>query len=159
MDDHILAAKADVWPQQRSLPTRQGPRQLGPVGRSRPRHGRVPLRHHRDLCAPLLDQGVEALQLGARGDEGLRAAAGILGGHGGVQQRLVERVVGVAGAQLRQQDRLGLQGGFRRLGRSQVLHGRQQVHLLDHGVDHHVLALRAEQDHAGLVRTVHAGWI
>lgn len=55
----------------------------------------------------------------------------------------MERVVGVVGAELCQQHRLGFEGGFCSLGRHEGLHRREQVDLLDHGVDYHVLAFWA----------------
>ena len=70
----------------------------------------------------------------------------------------MERVVGVVGVELCQQDRVGFKGRFCSLGGHERLHRRQQVDLLDHGVDHHVLAFWAEQNHVGLVLTVHTSW-
>lgn len=141
MEDQVLSPQAHAGHQQGGVLTGQD----GRLSRRDLRGLRsVPLGDHRHLRAPVLDQGFQAVQLGAGGDEGLRAAAAAAAvaaaAAGRLQQRLLQRAAGVF-AQRGQQNRLSFQAGF------WTLDGREQVDLLQH----QVLVFWAQQNHVGLV--------
>lgn len=119
---------------------------------------RVPFGDHGDLCAAVLDQGFQAVQFRAGGDEGLRGAAAAATAAAAaaacLQQRLLERTAAVLSAELRQQNRLTFQAGLCALGGQEWLDGCEQVHLLEH----HVLVFWAQQNHVGLTLTLDPIW-